>query len=387
MRRHPLLRSIALITTAVAAFTVAGTATAYSHLQGNIDAADVDALLGTERPTQPEPKNPDDPNAGRAITILLLGSDSRVGSETVVDDGVEGERSDTTMVVHLSADRSRIEVVSIPRDSLVDIPSCTRSDGSESWAQTDAMFNEAFSIGGASGKLSDAAACTQKTVESLTGVYIDDFVVVEMAGFVDMIDAVGGVPMCIEEDIDSPKADLTLSAGFQTLNGDTAVKYVRARTGEGLGDGSDLSRIGRQQEFVAALSREVLDSNLLSDLPSLYQFLDAATSSLTISKDLASIPDLAGLAYSIRNVSGESITLMTIPYATAPSDRNRVVWAAGSDEIWARMAADEPIVDEPEPTETSTAGSTEPSESTTSDETAKPGVDPFTADDVTSVCG
>ena len=177
------------------------------------------------------------------------------GQGSYASDEVDGQRSDTTIVVHISADRSRVEMVSIPRDSLVDIPSCKRSDGSESYPQYNAMFNSAFSIGGQTGEVSDAAACTQKTVESLTGVYVDDFVVVNMAGFVNMIDALGGVPMCIEEDIASPKAHLDLlTAGYHVLDGTTALGYARARTGTGL-NGSDTSRIGRQQELIAAVAQ------------------------------------------------------------------------------------------------------------------------------------
>src|SRR4029079_4237302 len=115
---------------------------------------------------------------------------------------------------------------------------CLRSDGSKSRAAHDAMFNSAFSSGGQKGSVSDAAACSQKTVEAATGVYINDFVVVNMNGFVRMVDALGGGPMCIEKDMKSKKAHLKLKAGQQTLDGRTALAFARARTGTGLGNGS-----------------------------------------------------------------------------------------------------------------------------------------------------
>src|SRR5690606_13051150 len=108
----------------------AGAATAYSRLQNNIESADVEHLLG-ERPPEPTP-DPDDPNAGTPVNILVLGSDTREGNSGVASDDVDGQRSDTTIVMHISADRQRVELVSIPRDSLVDIPTCERSDGSSS---------------------------------------------------------------------------------------------------------------------------------------------------------------------------------------------------------------------------------------------------------------
>ncbi|MCB2175486.1 MAG: LCP family protein [Actinomycetales bacterium] len=402
VHRHGLARAIALTTVAVVAFGFAGAATAYTRLQGNIQSADVESLLGTDRPTQvTKTPDPDDPNAGSPVTILVLGSDTREGQGSYAKDDVDGQRSDTTIVVHISADRTRVEMVSIPRDSLVDIPACKRSDGSESRPQYNAMFNSAFSIGGQTGEVSDAAACTQKTVESLTGVYVDDFVVVNMAGFVNMIDALGGVPMCIEEDIASPKAHLDLlTAGYHVLDGTTALGYARARTGTGL-NGSDTSRIGRQQELIASVAQTAMAKNLLTDMPALLQFLDAATKSLTISSGMSSIPDLTGLAFSLRNIDRGNITLMTIPWRVAPSDHNRVEWTSEADDIWARMAADEPIVDRPVPS-TATASTTGDPGTTpgassgtapaatataTPTSTPTPGVDPFTADDISSVCG
>lgn len=343
-----MLRGVALTVTAVMAFGVVGAATAYTHLQGNITSADVEHLLG-DRPTPVVTPDPEDPNQGMPVNILVMGSDSREGSEALVTDpGQEGQRSDTTIIVHISADRKRMELVSIPRDSLVDIPTCERSDGTSSRARGAAMFNSAFQIGGESGKVTDAAACTQRTVESVTGVYIDHFVVVNMTGFVAMVNALGGVPMCIPNDMYSRKARLDLKAGQQTLDGVTALAFARARTGTGLGNGSDLNRIERQQEMLAATARTVLSKNLLTDVPELLRFLDAATDSLTVSAGLGGIPDMAGLALSLRGVSSENITFMTIPNRAAPSDPNRVVWTDEADEIWAKIAADEPLVAAPE---------------------------------------
>lgn len=197
-----------------------------------------------DRPPHPAPG---DPHAGQALNILFIGSDVRTGQDASIGGVVSGMRSDTTIVMHLPADRSRIDLVSIPRDTLVDIPACARSDGSTSPAQRG-QFNAAFSIGSTSGRVSDAAACTIKTVEKDTGVFINDYVVID---------------------------------------------FARARTGTGVGDGSDTNRIGRQQQLLAATVREIQSKDLLTDVPSLLQFLSAATSSITASPDLASIPSLA----------------------------------------------------------------------------------------------
>ncbi|MGW6131547.1 LCP family protein [Cellulomonas sp. NPDC055163] len=341
---HGVLRGIALTTTALLAFAGSGMAAAYSQLQSNIQAEDVTELLG-DRPT-PTP-DPDDPNAGQAVNILLMGSDVRDGANGEIGGEVAGMRSDTTIVLHISADRSRVELVSIPRDSLVDIPACARSDGSSSRAQFG-QFNAAFSIGSEqTGLASDAAACTIQTVESTTGVFIHHYVVIDFAGFIGMVDALGGIPMCIPNDMSSDKAGLELAAGEQVLNGSTALAYARARTGQGLGNGSDTDRLVRQQKLLGATVRTVLSKSLLTDVPQLVQFLNAATSSVTANPELASIPAMTGLAFSLQNVSTNNITFMTIPFAAAKSDPNRVEWTSEADQIWANMAADLPLVPAP----------------------------------------
>lgn len=338
-----MLKATALVALSTVTFLASGATTAYVRFQSNIDGADVEHLLGDDRPEAPLP-DPDDPNAGSPLNILVMGTDIR--DETgIADDGTEGARSDTTIVVHISADRQRVELVSIPRDSLVDIPDCMREDGSTSRPRPGTMFNAAFEIGAQSGLTSDGAACTQRTVEQNTGLYINDFVVVNMAGFATMVDALGGVPICIPQEIYSPKADhLHLQAGNQVLTGEIAAKYVRARTGQGLGNGSDIDRISRQQEFLAAMAREALGKNILTDVPELIRFLNAVTRSLTISSGLSSIPDMTGLAFSLRNLPSGNIVFMTIPFAAAPSDPNRVVWTPEAATVWADLAADRPVV-------------------------------------------
>lgn len=394
---HSVLRGLALAMTAVLAFGISGAATAFSRLQGNIQAEDVTELLG-DRPT-PTP-DPDDPNAGQAVNILLMGSDVRDGANADIGGEVSGMRSDTTIVLHISADRSRVELVSIPRDSLVQIPACARSDGSSSRAQ-GGQFNAAFSIGAeGTGLASDAAACTIQTVESTTGVFIHHYVVIDFAGFIAMVDALGGIPMCIPNDMRAPKAGLELTAGNQVLDGSTALAYARARTGTGVGNGSDTDRLGRQQKLLAATVRTVLSKSLLTDVPQLVQFLNAATSSVTANPELASIPAMTGLAFSLQNVSTSNITFMTIPFAAARSDPNRVEWTSEADQIWANMAADLPLVPAEVPEVPATDPGTAPADPGTAapetpvapvepepQETKQAGKEAFTPDDVTDSCG
>lgn len=380
-------------------FLGVGLVSATARLEANVKSVAIDDLLGSARPTKVE--NPDDPNAGNALNIVLLGSDDR-GDGDIVDDGTDGMRADTTIVMHISSDRSRVELVSIPRDSYVNIPSCTMTDGQTS-APTTQRFNAAFATGwNLGGDVSSAAACAVTTIESLTGVYIDGYAVVDFGGFKNMVNALGGVPICVPNDMKAPKAQLDLKAGFQTLNGDEALGFARARTGVGVGDGSDTNRIGRQQELMSAISAEVFDQNLLTDLPKLYSFLDAATSSITADPSLASAKNLAGLGYSLRNIKSNKIAFLTIPWVPNPSNPNEVIWAGSAPEIWQNMANDTPLVPElfestPDPADSESPSDSDPGTdpqngddpadpSSTPKPTKKPGADPFTSDDVTSQC-
>jgi LCP family protein required for cell wall assembly len=393
-----VLRVLALCVTACVAFAGVGGATALSRFTWNIDDVDADTLLGDDRPEASTP-DPEDPNAGTPLNIVLMGSDDRSGANAgLVADDTEGMRSDTTMILHISADRSRVELVSVPRDSAPP-PGPTTTN-----PMSGTKFNSAFAAGAdLGGDVASGALCTMRTIESLTDVRMDGFVVIDFAGFQAMIDALGGVELCIPEAVHSPKANnLTLPAGVQMLDGGTALSYARARTGQGLGDGSDLGRIGRQQELMAALVRTVLGKNLLTDAGALVQFLDAVTSSLTMSDNFSSVTGLAGLAYSAKGIDLGSITFMTVPNGTDPTNPNNVVWTSDADQLWDNLKNDRPAgateqaggeqdagsSDATPETGTGPAGPEDATETAPAPaETKDAGEEAFSAQDVTSVCG
>lgn len=340
-------RVIAMTLVAVLSLAVAGGAAAVTQLTGNIETADM-AALGTNRPKQVLPK---DPNAGTPLNIVVMGSDSRSGDNDALAGGGEmGARSDTTVVMHISGDRSRIEMISIPRDSTVDIPSCTTTDDTTTAELYGTKFNAAFSQGvQAGGEVADGALCAVKTIEELTGVYMDGFIVVDFAGFSAMVDAVGGVEVCVEEEIYSADANhLSLAPGIHTLKGQKALDYARARKGDGLGDGSDLGRIGRQQEVMASLARTVMSQEVLTNPSKTLKFLKAVTGSLTMNEELASIDGLAGLAYSLRNVRPDTITFMTVPNEYDPNNAANVVWTDDAVTLWDDVKNDRPLGGDPD---------------------------------------
>jgi LCP family protein required for cell wall assembly len=276
----------------------------YTKLNGNLHADTLtDRLLGpgSSRPS----------NANGAENILIIGSDSRAGANAAYGSGV-GARSDTTILLHLARDRKRAVAVSLPRDAVVQVPACTLPSGSVNAAYTG-MFNSAFEKGG--------TACTIRTVERLTDIRIDHFVVVDFTGFKKMVDAVGGVEVCLARPAVDKDARLDLPAGRQTLNGEQALGYVRARYA--FGDGSDTERMGRQQAFLSSLVRKVDSSGVLLNPTRLYPLLDAATSSLTVDPGLDSLSKLYDVTSSLSNLPAGQMTFLTAPREPYVYDSNR----------------------------------------------------------------
>lgn len=384
---HRVVRSIALVVTAVVAFGAAASVATFVDLRNQIGVSDVDDLLGeSDRPPAvATEKDPSDPFAGKDLNILVMGTDFRDEANAEIAGAGDEFHSDTTLLVHVSGDRSRIEAVSIPRDSLVDIPSCKLPGGGQTAPQSGAMFNTAFALGGGADKdVTGAAACTIRTVEKLTGVRVTDHVVVQMTGVIGVVDAIGGVTMCLPEPVKGVRVDLDLPKGEQKLDGYTAINFLRARKGEGMGleVGSDLKRIERQQAFFDATMREILSQNVITDSPRLYRMVREILGSISTDPDLASPTALAGLAWSIRDLDPARIVFTAVPVATAPSDPNRVVWTSGADEIWARIRADKapPGTAPAGPKGDGTQGTSSPTPSSSGakavdDEVASPGAD------------
>lgn len=236
------------------------------------------------------------------VDILLMGTDDRTGKGNRgygLDAGRSTKRSDTTILLHISADRSRALAVSIPRDLWVKQPDCTGE-----WAGQYAKFNNAFEAGG--------AACTHKLVEQITGIDVNHVVVVDFNGFKNMVDAMGGVEVCLERPVQDWEAKLDLPAGKTVVNGEQALGFVRAR--KSLGDGSDIGRIQRQQSFLSAAIRKVTDSQLLLNPARVYRMIDTATSSLTVSSGLDSVSAMKSMADSVRAVKPEDVTFVTLPF-------------------------------------------------------------------------
>ncbi|MGW0756800.1 LCP family protein [Streptomyces sp. NPDC002814] len=325
--RSGLLKAVGLTLAGLLALGAAGAGWVYWHLNDNITSVDINSALGDDRPaksmTTPAGSASASPLPTEALNILVLGSDSRDGEENKqLGGGADGgARSDTAMVVHVDAGRTGATVVSIPRDTLVTRPSCPLADGESTEEAYGVMFNSAYAVGG--------PVCAVKTVESMTDVRMDHYIEIDFAGFAKLVDALGGVTVTTDEDIDDEDSHLTLEAGTHQLDGEQALGLARTR--HGIGDGSDLGRIGLQQTLVKALLERLSDIGPTR----LYSVADAVTGSLTTDTGLDSLTELYELGQSLEGLSADDTTTVTMPVERAPSDANRVVaQEPEAGELW-----------------------------------------------------
>lgn len=303
-------------------------AVAYRNIDSNITSQNLGDLV-EDRPSSATQAG----MSGKPLNILISGTDLRVGEGNEGygnPEEIEGARSDTTLLVHIAADRTSALAVSIPRDTLVDIPACGQLDGTDSEPIEQERFNEAFRIGG--------VGCTIKTVEDLTGVFVDHFVVVDFNGFKGIVDAIDGVEVCLNEPVDDPLSGLKLPAGYSTVKGEDALAFVRARYT--VGDGSDISRIDRQQAFLASAIRKATSLGVLSNPVTTYRLLDEGTKSLFTDTGLGSLADLTDLAVSMSDMRPSDITFVTAPYFYNDDGATVSLDESAAEPLWEAMRND-----------------------------------------------
>jgi LCP family protein required for cell wall assembly len=331
--RHPWLRRGTIALAAGLGLVLVLGAMAYIRLNSNITKLDVSKLLG-QRPRNSAPVDP--VTNLKPLNILLIGSDTRAlgTNEFGTTQEVAGARSDTTLIVHLSADRRSAVVISVPRDSMTRAPSNCKDPNSKVADGPIRQWNANFALGG--------PACLIRTVEGNTGIFIDHFMVVDFLGFQSMVNALGSVEVCMPSAVNDPESGLRLPAGRSQVTGQQALAFVRARYNVG-NDASDLGRIKRQQVFLSAIVQQATSTDLLLRPDKLFSFLDAATKSLTTDPAMGSLNALRELAQSVDGLKSSQIQFVTVPIEAYPPDRNRVQWSSAADALWKSIRDDAPL--------------------------------------------
>ncbi|MEU3516487.1 LCP family protein [Streptomyces sp. NPDC006654] len=324
---------------AVLSVVILGTAGAgylyYQHLNGNIhkgrrDIGDAKAQKSAANAAGQTPLN-----------ILLIGSDSRNSDENVKLGGAKYDRGspplgDVQMLIHLSADRRSAAMVSIPRDTRVDIPKCTDPKTGKVYPATNTIINESLARGG--------AGCTLATWENLTGVYIDHWITIDFSGVVNMADAIGGVDVCVKQNVwDRPTAavpggsGLKMTAGTHKVKGEKALQWLRTRHAWG----SDPLRAKAQHMYLNSMIRTLKGQNVFTDTGRLMDLAEAATKSLTVSEEIGTPKKLYDLGMQLKSVPTDRITSLTMPNVQDPQNKDHLVPdGANADKLWQMLRDD-----------------------------------------------
>ncbi|MFE4969171.1 LCP family protein [Streptomyces sp. NPDC056660] len=307
----------------------------YQHLNGNIHKGQRSSGDAKARKTAANA-------AGQTpLNILLIGSDSRNSDENVKLGGAKYDRGspplgDVQMLIHLSADRKSAAMVSIPRDTRVDIPKCTDPDSGKVYPPTNTIINESLARGG--------AGCTLATWENLTGVYIDHWITIDFAGVVKMADAIGGVDVCVKQNVwDRPTAavsggsGLKLTAGTHKVQGKQALQWLRTRHAWG----SDPLRAKAQHMYLNSMIRTLKGQNVFTDTGRLMDLAEAATNSLTVSEEIGTPKKLYDLGMQLKSAPTDRITSLTMPNLQDPQNRDHLVPdTTNADKMWQMLRDD-----------------------------------------------
>jgi LCP family protein required for cell wall assembly len=326
-----IITSLSLGVVALSAVTWLG----LGQISGQISRIDAFANLGD----RPEKVN-------SALNYLVVGSDNREGLtkeqiKTLRVGGVKvaaGQRSDTMLLVHISKNRDAAYIVSLPRDTLATIPAHLSTDGKTQIPARDGKLNSAFAFGG--------APLLIEAIEGETQLKIDHYIEVSFAGFVGVVDALGGIEVCSKVAINDPKSHLVLAAGTHTLDGVESLKYVRTRDFDGRGD---IGRMERQQKFVSAVIRKATSSGTLLNPIKLKNFLQATISTVKMDEGVDK-NDLLTLAKQMRNLSSGNVRTLTVPLSNVngrhPTLGSVVVWdEVLAAELFNRIKNDTALVD------------------------------------------
>lgn len=297
----------------------------------------------------------DRPRDTGGVNFLVVGTDrrdklSREQREKYRLGGSACDCTDTLMLVHLSADHDRASVVSLPRDSYTKLPAHTDAGTGKRHAAVPAKLNSAYAHGG--------APLTVSTVEAMTRIHIDHYLEVDFTSFMRTVDVLGGVPVCTEESLHDSRSGLNLPAGKTNLDGGRALQYVRARH---LGDGSDLSRMKRQQHFLASVIEKATASGVLMNPVKLRKVASTILDSVRADDDLGS-DQMLELGRAMRRFTTESSEFASVPIEdsdyTVPKLGSTVKWdEAESRRLFGALRADRPLTKEkPQDTERATGG-------------------------------
>jgi LCP family protein required for cell wall assembly len=301
------------------------------------------------------------------FNMLVMASDTRAGQEAVFGE-TDGELADVIMLVSVTPDHNNISVVSFPRDLMVDVPDCSNPETGEQFNAGFYQINSTLSRGGPS--------CVVNTIENVTGASIEFIAVVDFQGVIEMSTAIGGVDVCLTEPINDPYTGTYLEAGTHTLEGLSATQFLRTR--HGVGDGSDLGRIGVQQVFLSSLIRKIKSDDTLTDPIKLFKLADVATKNISLSSNLANPNTVVSLAKVFEKINLNEVVFLRAPVVDGePTYPNRVLLDTEvSNYLFELIRTDQPITVSGDNTGSSTVKTGETVDNPASSPSPTPSISP-----------
>lgn len=310
--KAPLWLKITAIAVSAVFVLVAGTAGAlYLKLQGNVTTAPLNAAVSPS-------KNAEKAESSGSMQVLILGTDTRDGKNsqygTEADSTGDGN-SDVMLLLNINADNTQASVTSFPRDLMVPIPDCKNSKGDVVQGQEMGQLNSALSIAG--------PGCTVATINQMTGLTIDHFMLADFTAVKELSTALGGVEVCVDHAMyDVNGSFLKLPKGKSVIKGEQALAFLRTR--HAWGDASDLARIKAQQYFLGSMVRKVKSEGTLTNLPKVYNLADVVTKNLTIDSDLANPASMIDIANRLSKINIDNVAFVTVPNQEYVGDPARV---------------------------------------------------------------
>ncbi len=313
----PIGQVLKMIAVAMSVVLVSGLAIAGFIASDLLSTATADAV-------ELEGQTPVPPDLGElkgGFNVLLVGTDNceseyaHLFGERCTGADSEGTLNDVNILMHVSEEPRRVTAVSFPRDLMLPIPECTREDGSTTYAMSKQPLNSAYMDAGLS--------CVAKTITELTGQDIQFAASVTFGGVIEITDAIGGVDVCLANPIKDRYTGLDLDAGTHTVQGLEALQFLRTR--HGVGDGSDLGRIGNQQQYMSSLARKLISGEVLGNVPVMLRLAHTALSNLEASTSLTNPTTLVQIGLAVKDVPFEDIVFLQYPTFEDPADANKVV--------------------------------------------------------------
>ncbi|MET3468459.1 LCP family protein [Microbacterium sp. NPDC006705] len=337
---NPLTQILAVLGVMVAVVVVSGVAVGGFYVWNATQVvADAGVSIGDDDSQLP-------PTIGEiegGVNMLVVGTDSCEGANAELSSAcqakdTDGERNDVTMLVHISDEPRRVTVISFPRDMIVPIPACTGEDGTQYSAMSAQMLNVSYMYGG--------LACSVSTIEELTGIDIQFAAATRWTGVINMSDAIGGVDVCVSDDVNDSHTGLSLTKGNHTLQGTEALQFLRTRYA--IGDGSDLGRISNQQQFMSSMVRKLQSDGVLGNPTALLNLAttavdQVASGQIKLSSSLSSPQRMVQIALAMRSVPYEDIVFVQYPTAYVNGGSRVQPVESAAKVLFDALAANQPV--------------------------------------------